>query len=586
MPETIIDQYSALSHKAGLDPTQHSDLIPSWVDRDSRRRLTAYRILDSYLGNVARHLQVLEVGPMKAREVREHGDPRLLVNRIVAGVVGTKPSLRVSDSTEPPPLSPELPDEPPDPATVDEALQAVSVAQREVWDQAIAEQTEEWAGQWERWPSVVDAQRWLAAWQLKIRYAAKVYESESTGTVPRGDGVLVMGYAENAAHPSLTVYEPDAYHPVLDDSNDDEFPDTVHLAWEFEDGAENNRKVRRITHQLVDTEPYQVLWSDEPATRVCLLTDKTWQLDAVGLNQWADLDDDKGVPATLSDGTPIDSYRLDIDWIPILHVPNTPSTQTHFGRSSMSNVAQLFDSITAVDTDTEKAAAIAGLPILGVETGSAPASMKLQPGALIPGKITPLDLSASLTSLMALQAEQLERLSINSEVPGPVMGRVNATVVPSGTALALMHAPFESLVETLRLTRTTKYPLIGKWAMRWAMQRGDLELTGDAPEVEALFPDAGIRDLGTIVTWVTDLLAANAISKSTALRVLIDAGVPIVDAQSELDRIVREDLDAAVKVADATGSETAAADRLGIDLEGEPAAVEPDSEPPTFGVPQ
>lgn len=578
-PDLIIDQYSALAHKAGLDPTAiDMDLVPTWVNPEARRRLTAYMILDMYMGNVARRMLTADIGPDAAHEIREQGDPRLLVNRIVSGVVGTAPSLRIRGSTEPPPSEPEIPEPPPDADNEDPIQNAILKARREVWETQQDEAVKKWQAAWENWPTIKAAQEWLTNWMTSVRYAAKVYESEANGAVPLGDGVLVMGFDPGGMWPTLTVYEPDAYHPVLDDSNSDEYPSKVHLAWQFTEGDQTY--LRRITHELVEVPEYELPWGEKDTVE-CYLTDKVWQLEGTGLNNWADLDESAAATTTLTDGTPVDNLPLGINWIPILHIPNTPSTQTHFGRSSIANVAQLFDSIIAVDTDIERAAAVAGVPIIGRDSETPATKITLKPGTIIEGKLTPLDLSASLDALRGLQQDQLDRLSINSEVPGPVLGRLDAKVVPSGVALALMYDPFEKLILMLRLTRTVKYPLLGKWAIRWAQVHGTLDLGGPTPTVEALFPDAGIRDLAAIINWVIAAVGSSLMSKSTALRILQESGVPIDDVQTEIERIIVEDLDGAVKVADATGSEKAAADRLGIELETT-AAVEPEQAPPVL----
>lgn len=584
--EIIIDQYSALSHKAGLDGSTGFDLVPTWIPKDSRRRLNAYRILDAYLGNVARHLIQIQDGPGKANEIREFGDARVLCNRIVAGVVGTEPALHLVDAINPPPTSPMLPDAPPDASDLDSpTLAVVRARQAEIYEQTVADLVDDWSTTWEAWPRIRRLNEWLEAWQVKVRYAAKVHEMESTSVVPLGDGVAVMGVEDGNPYPTLTIYEPDAYHPVLDPSNNDDYPTKVHLAWEFIDD-DDHRRLRRITYQLVDLDvPRPSPWGD-PRTQTCLMSDLTWDLAKPGRNGWVNLDDDSGVAEIVTvDGVdvPVIDLDLGIDWLPVLHIPNTPATQAHFGRSSLTNVAQLFDSISAVDTDIERAAAIAGLPILGIESDIPPIDVKLKPGLMLNGKVTAVDLSAALSALRALQQDLLDRLAVNSEVPGPVMGRVDANVIPSGVALALLHAPFETLVQVLRLTRSSKYPMLGKWAMRWAQLRGDLDVEGVTPTVEATFPSTEIRDVTAIVAWVVAAIDGGTMSRATGVRVLQDAGIPIEDVEEELARIVRDDIEGAVKIADATGSEAAAAARLGIDLDAfivEPAVrLAPDETP-------
>ena len=87
---------------------------------------------------------------------------------------------------------------------------------------------------------------------------------------------------------------------------------------------------------------------------------------------------------------------------------------------------------------------------------------------------------------MALLENMLDRLSINSQVPGVVMGRVSGQDVPSGVALSLSFAPFEQLVAVLRLTRFVAHGLVPKFAQRFAQVGQVLESGPDAEDGDHL----------------------------------------------------------------------------------------------------
>ena len=60
---------------------------------------------------------------------------------------------------------------------------------------------------------------------------------------------------------------------------------------------------------------------------------------------------------------------------------------------------------------------------------------------------------------------------------------------------------------------------------------------------------------------------------------LVDSGLPLDDSVTELERIRSEDTGGAVEVGNATGSVTAAANYLNIDLPEDAGASEPTERP-------
>jgi hypothetical protein len=592
-PAAVIDQWTALCHKAGLDPDTGN--IPGWepqpwVPRDARRRLTAYRILAAYVSNVAREVMA-HTDPQVRREHREFGDPAVMVSRIVSGLIGSEPRLAVTGGGQPPPGRPSLPPAPePLPGDASDIEKRIQARLTEVHSAQVEQELSEWEQAWDRWPHLSRAHRWLAQWQEDAQYAAKVYEAEIRNAVPLGDGVLVLDQTPEGRF-TLTVHEPDAYHPVLEEVDAGGYPTRVHLSWEEEvetKASGTQTWLRRITYELValadigEEDRPAPPWSDRPITHTCLLSNQRWLIESD--QQWKNLDPSKAYVEELPDGTPLFEHDLEIDWIPVLHWPNTPETSGHFGRSSVSNVVQLFDALAALDTDLERASAIAGTPILGMEGEDAPADQVIRAGAILRGRLTPLDMSSAVTALLAAIGSTRDRLAVNGEVPKVALGDVDSTSA-SGISIALQFAPFEALIGMLRLSRRSKHPLIGKWALRWAAmsaEAGDpldgIDLRG--VQVEAVYPDSAIRDVGAVVTWVVQLLEAHGVSRATALHILSEQGIDIgPDIDAELARIREDDTDGARNIADATRDDNAARRYLGL-----PEVEEPDqiTNPPTL----
>lgn len=145
----------------------------------------------------------------------------------------------------------------------------------------------------------------------------------------------------------------------------------------------------------------------------------------------------------------------------------------------------------------------------------------------------------------------------------------------------LTFGPFTQLIELLRLTRVPKYQLFLKMVQRLA-QAGGVLPPGPNPVARVAFGAYLPSDLNGVVDVVVSLIQAHVISRHTGLQLLVEAGVPIDDVVAELARVEAEDTAAAVQIADATGSESLAAEKLGLELpETTPAAVAP----PTLNLP-
>lgn len=603
--DLVIDTWSALTHKAMVaDADRYNTLLPTWLTPEQQRRLAAYRTLAAYQENVARYLLqswtsapdtesdaliISQARDDERMEYREYGDAALLVQRVVAGVLGDSMSIDVEGANDELPDMPPLPDPPDDlPDDADDIARRIHAIRQTQWTQAATRAIDSWEQALLAQPELQARQEWLRDWADTELLEQVVWEGEGDA-VGLGDGVYALSWSSSTRRVRVHVYPPDAYMPVLDDDADRRgYPGKLHLAWEFTERDQLGRDqvyVRRITWELVplvalvDGQPVRtadglmqgatraVQYQDEPATETCLLTDATWKKPDV---------DDSGNPqgpfsggavyARNEDGEELNRLDLGIDFIPVIHVPNTPAQREHFGRSVLSRVLQLLDDIASTDTDLQAAAALAGTPMAALSGSNLPGEVDVRPGLIVgvgtDGRMDVIDLSASVVALQGVVNLLLDRFQVNSQVPGEVTGRVTDTGPESGFARQLKLGPYAALIAVLRLVRVHKYRLLLKFVQRLAIHHG--ALTGPVVDARLIFGSFMPSDQRTVIELVVRMLEAHAISRRTALEMLVAVGVPIEDANAELDAIQHEDFTGAAELFTAAGDDDAVRRYLGL----------------------
>ena len=622
-----IDQYSPLSHKLPFRDGA-ARLAPTWVPTTQIRRLDAYKVLAAYRGNVARNfLPDLE----GAGDRREYGDAELLVQRTASGVLGDTIQLIVDGADDD--LADE-PDLPPHPGTAPaddapEVEKRVHAARLARWEEQAAAIVDQWEADWAAQPSLIARQEWLRGWADSEFLIGKIVEAEGD-VAGLGDGVYVLDWSTADQRPVVDVYDPGFYFPVLDD-NTRGYPRKIHLAWEYDVTLPNGateRHVRRLTYELApiptavdangdvivnDTPDGQFLqlqdgdrynpdtgqvvriypWAEpdpdtgqlEESAVTCLFTDATWPLNQIVNGQHVDdFDSGKATYQTTADGRTARRLDMRLDFLPIVHIPNTPATREHFGRSILDVVAQVLDDLSASDTDIQDASAIAAGPVLVLKGGTS-GDKVVRPGIVwnVPqdGGMDVLDLSQGLAELGKVNVALQDRLSVNARIPAEVLGRAKQGDIKSGVHLLLTFGPFRQLVEFLRLTRDPKYRLMLKMVQRLGQAGGVLE-PGPNPVARVVFGSYLPADLSAVVESVVKLLMQHGISRLTALRMLTDAGLDVGDLVDEIARIEAEDAATALQLAEATGSEELAATKLGLVL---PDTATPPVGPPTLNLP-
>lgn len=528
----LTDAWSWLNYKPVMASTHdgrpHRALVPelqaSWLPADAVRRLAAYKLLAAYDSNQAGELAAL-AGNESALERREFGEPSIFVDTALAHMLGKNQQIIV-------PGAEHASDDDPSP----DAIAAAEVQQR--------------------------LRDWAEAELFPLRMQAAERKA-----VLLGDGIYLLAWDPSKNRVRLKTYDPGFYFPVLeDDADPGDFPNRVHLAWETPEDPKSGikAKLRRVTYELAPIAPADTFapeteateriypWAPgRPSTVTCYLTDAEWLLEDLRHGQSLDeLPLDKATFRTRADGEVLYELDLQIDFLPVVHISNNIADGEHFGQSSLAKVMQVLDELAETDTDSAKASATTGAPIIGLAGARAevdratgrPRPMTIQPGTVFQlsdgGRMDVLDTSGQLAELRARTEEVRDRAAVNARLPAVSLGTVDPSDVPSGYALQLSLGPLDSLVDSMRLARAHKYVLLLKLVQR-LHQAGRAEgwPVGETMAARLVFGPHTPTDRTAILDEVVKGVTANVLSLETGVRMLQDAGYPIEDAREEVGRI-------------------------------------------------
>lgn len=499
--------------------------VPTWITADDHRRLAAYDILGAYRTNTAANYLPDVLDPQtntvldQRSKYREYGHGALLVAQARALVLGDGQTITMPGHDGP----------------------------NQVFYEWLAGTDDE-----DGWATL----EWL---QLKL-YAM---EDNALGD---GDGVLALGWDQARMRPRLRKYDPGWYFPDVHAQTQDDFPSTVHVAWEFQDPADQQHTyVQRKTWRLVPRElgaprlAYQRP-GEPPAELTCVFSDGVWRVDR--LPQGATVYDDWGQPGRW-ETPPVD---MGIDFIPVVHEANDVDQQQPFGRSILLLIAQVLDDLSLTDSDLQANSSLVGSS--PTVTKGAVTNLPAGPGAQwnLPqgADARMLDTSKSLDALLAYDRHLLDTLSRNSRIAGVLLGMVQPDEVESGYLFELGFAPTHALIGELRLIRRMKLPLLLKMTMRMAQVAGVLPAGPTPPAQIELGPYLPADKDGTI-SRVTKAVQAHTMSVETAVRQLAAAGLDMGEIEEEVARILAEWGELAVQAVEATGDVTAGRRILGLD---------------------
>ena len=597
--QVVIDRWSWLNYKTiysdnlGMPnrrafPEAHA----TWVPADSERRLAAYKLLTAYDHNQVAELTAIRDGD-EALERREFGDPSMFVDTLTSHVLGDEQTITVPGAEQ---------------AGEDNAAPEAQMAER--------------------------VQTLLREWADEELLPMRLLQTERKA-VGLGDGVYLLYWDADKQRARIKTYDPGFYFPVLDEDDDgSDFPTRVHFAWELPEDKPRNlpARVRRITYHLdwirpltssgvdrtgrpvrapvlteaSDDSPAQPIltrgdqvdaggtitrlypWSERPSYKTVYLTDATWELGDLKGNVDVDsLPLDKATFASNDQGEVLDRLDMLIDFVPVIHLPNTvPASGEHWGQSSLGKVLQVFDELSGSDTDSSRASATTGAPVLAISGKAVNAQQQysVAPGQVFTlgegGSMTSVDTSANLAELRNHTKDLQDRASSIARLPAVALGAMDASQFTSGYQLELALGPLDSLMSAMRLARDHGDRLLPKFVQR-------LNLAGQHPNWTGLpvLPAKLTRgsytptDKAAALKEIIDARDAKLISLETAVRRLQDIGWPIEDAEEEIKRIDARSFDDARDLTDALNNPAETAKFLGReapDIPEAPAVVLPD----------
>ncbi|CAM5308916.1 hypothetical protein [Streptomyces abikoensis] len=552
LPRFLIDAWSWLNYKpvmASHDGRPHRALAPeiqaTWLPDEAVRRLAAYKVLTAYDSNQAGELAAF-AGNEDAAERREFGDPSSFVDTTLAHVLGQSQQIVVPGA-----------EHAKDPEATPDAVAAAHLQER--------------------------LRAWAEAELLPLRMQACERKA-----VLLGDGVYLLAWDPERDRVRLRTIDPGFYFPVLeDDADPGDFPKRVHLAWELPEDPKRGIKarLRRITYELGPISPATATmpgtpeddeastprpaagdmydagtgtirrtypWApSRPSPWTCYLTDAEWRLEDLRHGQALDdLPLDEATFRTRADGVLLRRLDLRIDFLPLVHISNTVQDGEHFGQSTLAKVMQALDELAETDTDSARASATTGAPIIGLAGAHAevdrvtgrPKPLAIQPGTVFQladgGRMDVLDTSSQLAELRARVEEIRDRAAVNARLPAVSLGTVDPSDVPSGYALQLSLGPLDSLVDSMRLARAHKYSLLLRMVQR-LHQAGQAEgwPAGEQPPARLVFGPHTPTDRAAILDEVVKGVGAGVFSLETGIRMLQDAGYPIEDIREEVARL-------------------------------------------------
>lgn len=558
----------------------------TWVPAADERRLAAYKLLTAYDNNQVAELSEFVDGEA-ARDRREFGDPSMFVDTITSHVLGEEQTITVPGA-----------------------------------EQAGSDQTTPEAETAER------VQTLLREWADEELLPMRLLQTERKA-VALGDGVYLLHWDADKQRVRIKTFDPGFYFPILDeDSDGSDFPDRIHFAWELpEDKARRlPARLRRITYELdwirphtangvdstgqravratvmseaTDDQPSQPVlgrgdtldpqgaitrlypWSEQPSYKTVYLTDAIWELG--DLKAPVDVDSlplDKAQFATNGQGEVLDHLDLYQDFIPVIHVPNTvPEPGEHWGQSSLAKVLQVFDELSGSDTDSSRASATTGSPILAI-SGKALSSQQQYtagPGMVFTlgegGSITSVETSGNLAELRNHVNELKDRAASTARIPAVALGTGDPAQFTSGYQLELALGPLDSLISGMRLARDHADRLLPKFVQR-LFQAGQHPDWIGLPVLPAKLMRGAYTptDKAAALDEVIKARGAKLISLETAIGRLQDLGWPIEDAEDEIKRIDARSFEDARLLADALGNPDEVASFLGREAPDEPEA--------------
>ena len=142
------------------------------------------------------------------------------------------------------------------------------------------------------------------------------------------------------------------------------------------------------------------------------------------------------------------------------------------------------------------------------------------------------------------------------------------TTSSSTSVLSLTFGPLKNFVNEMRLARKDPYRILFRFVQRYMVINGVWQ--GDVIDTDIAWGSYLPNDLTGIINTVTAAVKGGTMSLETAIRMMMEAGVPIDNISEEIERIESRDFEGATQLLDATGNDDEVEDYLGRKVARQP----------------
>lgn len=473
-------------------------LASSWVPLKHRRRLASYTFLAAVYNNA--HKLYLE-----RSEIREYGDAALVVDTLRDGLIGST-GMKLS------------------------------------------------AGDIETNANTKKRIERLRKWWKDELMDMKVFENE-TNCASLGDSVYRIRWSSKNKKKStvkVDTFDPGFFFPEFDEDND---LVKAHLAWEEEvidDMGNSNTYVYKETYEFDDNGMCFVTAGWYDTCRNDSLSDLQYTLDYLTLVSYKkDINDNE-----------FNMMPLNIDFIPIIYVPNIAVQGEPYGKSDLSTVIDLLEEMAHTNTDTAANTSLLGSPPLVVqsdnsmggetdENGNSIGIQTVGAGQVIEvgadGDAKLLDVSGANSALDSYYKKLDQKLYENTRATKLAAGKMEGSTIPSGIALRLLQNPLVQKTLPKRILRQYKFGLLLKYVQKMFLAFGTVDdksqFVTEEYDVEVTFGDIFPTDRSAAINDLAVAYAAGFMSLEVAVRMSQKYGVEIDDVMTEVERIKEEKIE-------------------------------------------
>jgi hypothetical protein len=390
----------------------------------------------------------------------------------------------------------------------------------------------------------------LRKWWKAELLDSKIFENETNCTV-LGDSVYRLRMSVKKGKKKtvkVDTFDPGFFFPEFDEDGD---LIKAHLAWEEEyirNNGENGKRVYKETYVLIDDRCFVTAGYYEPMRE-----------DSSPNSDWFDLDDLTLISYKVdNNGAEYDNMDLQIDFIPIIYIPNINVQGEPFGKSDLARALDIFSEIANSNTDMASNTSLLGSPPLVLKSdgqyGEVDDNGQSSVTTVGPGQVIEVgptgdafllevhNMNAAIDSYLKGLDKKLFEVTRATKLAA---GKMEGSIIPSGISLRLMQNPLVQATLPKRIGRTHKFLLMLKFVQKLFAKFGEpddmaLFADDDYSHIDIEFSDIFPTDRSQAINDLAVAYTAGFLSLETAVRMCNRLGIDIDDVKKEVERIKKE----------------------------------------------